>query len=141
MQGCVNMARKEVSIVVMEALSRFKAIRLERSESAAVFGAFVGVSASTVHRWENPNDNSNATSNQLAEICHRCDISPSWLLFGMGVKELSEINIETQQAAAARDGARLVERIASAAVSLEKIENSIAKLALKAAAEKEAKRS
>jgi DNA-binding transcriptional regulator YiaG len=47
------------SITRLECLARFKAIRLERGESAKAFGAFEDVSGSTVHRWESPDSNSN----------------------------------------------------------------------------------
>lgn len=121
----------ERSLVGLEALARFKAMRLERGESADEFGAFVSVSGSTVHRWENPRSDSNPSSRVLIQICLRCDISPTWLLFGVGVKRLSDVPRAVQGVDNVHDADAMASRIASAAASLERLEEAIEKVELK----------
>ena len=119
------------SLTRLEAVTRFKTARLERNESADQFGALVGVSGSTVHRWENPDSDSNPDSRKLLQICMQCDISPTWLLFGLGVKRLSDVPGLVQDAEQAKDRSRIEKRIAAAAVNLEKLELAIERIKLK----------
>lgn len=119
------------SITRLESLARFKAMRLERGESAEVFGSYEGVSGSTVNRWENPDSDSSPSSRTLLHICTRCDISPTWLLFGLGVKYLSDVRGVIQDAENANDRAAMAKRITDAAVSLERLEAAIERIELK----------
>jgi transcriptional regulator with XRE-family HTH domain len=116
------------SITRLESLARFKAMRLERGESAEAFGAFEGVSGSTVHRWENPDNNSSPSAREILHICLRCEISPTWLFFGVGSKRLSDVSSMVSDAESA--AIAIANRIAAMAVSLERLENSIEKIEL-----------
>jgi len=61
----------------------------------------------------------------------RYDISPTWLLFGLGIKRLSDVPGLAQDAEHARDRKGLAKRIADAAASLEKLELAIKRIELK----------
>ena len=129
-----RMSSMKKSLTRLEAVARFKAMRLERKESADQFGALVGVSGSTVHRWENPDSDSNPDSRKLLQICMRCDISPTWLLFGLGVNRLSDIPGLVQDVEQAKDRKGMAKRIADAAAALEKLELAIKRIELKSTA-------
>jgi transcriptional regulator with XRE-family HTH domain len=122
-----NMMDVTKSITRLESLARFKAMRLERGESAEVFGAFEGVSGSTVHRWENPDSSSSPSAREILHICMRCDISPTWLLFGAGAKHLSDVSNMASDAESANGDTAIANRMA---VDLERLENAIERIEL-----------
>ncbi len=73
-----------------EAIARAQAVRKEHGISIEEIANFVGVSASTFRRWENRSYEASPTSRQMAAICRRYNMSPSWVLMGIGLRDLDK---------------------------------------------------
>jgi transcriptional regulator with XRE-family HTH domain len=91
MRQFLNMSEMVRSKDRLEAINRTKQIRLEANETAAEFGGFLGTSGSTIHRWENHADDACPSARHLFLMCHRLNKSPSWVIFGIGPKNLSDL--------------------------------------------------
>jgi len=80
------------SIGRLDIISRTRDMRLKvAKETADEFGSHLGVSGSTIHRWENPAERAHPSSRHFFLMCQRLDISANWVLFNIGPKVLSEI--------------------------------------------------
>ena len=73
-----------------EAIVRSLDMRKERGISIGEIAGIVGVSASTFRRWENHSSESSPTARQMSTICHCYNMSPSWVLMGIGPRELDK---------------------------------------------------
>lgn len=73
-----------------EVIARAKAVRQERGISIEKIAKCVGVSASTFRRWENRSHEASPTARQISAICHCYNMSPSWVLMGVGPRELDK---------------------------------------------------
>ena len=73
-----------------EAIARAQVVRKELGISIGEIAGLVGVSASTFRRWENRSYEASPTARQISAICHRYNMSPSWVLMGIGPRELDK---------------------------------------------------
>jgi transcriptional regulator with XRE-family HTH domain len=73
-----------------EGIARAQAVRKELGIGIEEIADIVGVSASTFRRWENRSYEASPTARQMAAICNRYNMSPSWMLMGIGPRELDK---------------------------------------------------
>lgn len=73
------------------AIQRLRSMRASLDETAEEFGARIGVSGSTIRRWESFGNNAVPNATQLGVLCHTLGISPTWVLLGCGFKYIDDI--------------------------------------------------
>lgn len=73
-----------------EVIARAQAVRKERGISIKEIADCIGVSVSTFRRWENRSYDASPTARQMSAICHRYNMSPSWVLMGIGSRDLDK---------------------------------------------------
>jgi transcriptional regulator with XRE-family HTH domain len=110
-------------------IARFRSMRLGAGESVAEFATHCEVSASTVHRWESHNDPSSPPGRYLLLICQRTDTSPTWVLFGLGPKRLSDVPAMTQDLGMAKERLDIAKRLEDATATVERLEASVERMA------------
>jgi transcriptional regulator with XRE-family HTH domain len=115
----------------LDAVARFRELRRELHSGVADFAAVLGVSPATIYRWEDPDHESSPPARLIILLAIRYDISPTWLMCGVGSKHLSEVKNNHADNNDARDRALIDARIVSAAKALGKLEKSIARIEAK----------
>jgi len=112
-------------------IARAKRLRKERNESMEDWGRYLDVASSTVHRWESPERQENPSARQLMQICLRCDISPTWLLFGLGKKHMTDILKYRKNHNDLAAGLNLTNRLDLACEQIERLYHTIESIRLK----------
>lgn len=75
----------------LAAHNRWLKVVSENVGSNAGLAEFLGVSESTIRRWNNPHNESQPSTLLLYQCCNEWDISPAWLFWGTGPKRLSDL--------------------------------------------------
>ncbi len=102
------------------ARNRFRQAREEFGLSVGETAKVMGVSRATVNRWQSPKDAAAPNFGQIMAFCHHTDTAPTWLMVGVGLQHLSQV-----------DGAQRVfdldKRAEQTTVRIERIEKALAK--------------
>lgn len=74
---------------LVEIHHRWLGVLRERGVTVKVLSEFLGVSESTIRRWNGTNSGYAAPTTALIVCCERWDISPTWLYWGIGPQRLT----------------------------------------------------
>lgn len=105
----------------IDVINRWKSIRTENNLTVEELAEFLDVSPSTLRRWETFNGTTAASSHHTRWVCAKYDISPAWLLAGVGPRSMSNLEAKLVIAETAVSSERLAEAGALAERAVENL--------------------
>ena len=115
-------------ILRIDGIKRGQILRKERGLTVEQLADYIGVSSATIRRWENRSHISSPSTRQIIALCKLYEVSPSWLLMGIGAKYMKEVEAEHKLKSAEHTIEYLQDLTTTADSLIKNLENRVARL-------------